>query len=163
MCKAIAYDCLKISKGEESIMIINTSHIKLTDLLVESTKKQSVDWINVEFLKAYLRENGQSLNTIQHLHEYLLHLQKDKFIFDCAETYLVVYNNVLFSFAKGKYSFTYRLDKLDLTSNSFEWDKMKVPSNMLLRVRNAIDIISTQTDDNMCAEFLYTISSDILV
>lgn len=144
-------------------MMINTSHIKQTDLLVELTKTKNIDWINVEVLKAFLRKNDQSLNTIQSLHEYLVHLQNDKFIFDCSDTYLAVFENVMFSFAKGKYSFTYRLDKFNLASSSIEWKKMKVPANMLLRIRNAIDIISTTTDDDMCTDLLAAISSDILV
>lgn len=144
-------------------MIINTAHIQLTCLLVDSTKSQIINWVNVEDLKAFLRRHDQSLNSVQSIHEYLVYLQKDKFIFDCAYTYLVVHDDVLFFFAKGKYSFTYRLDKLELGNPTIEWKRVRVPTNILLRIRNAISIISTYTNDDMCDNLLATISSDILV
>ena len=84
-------------------MVINLSNIKQADILVDATKNANINWVNVEFLKAYLRKNEMSLNANQVLHEYLVHLQKDKFIFDCSETYLSLFENTLFAFAKGKY------------------------------------------------------------
>lgn len=144
-------------------MVINVSDIKQADILVDATKDLNILWINVEFLKAYLRKNGKSLNMIQVLHEYLVHLQKERFVFDCSETYLALSENTLFAFAKGKYSFTYRLDVIKYNGEALKWEKTKTPSNMLLRLRNAINIMSTDTDEEMCSNLIATISSDILV
>lgn len=143
-------------------MVINISQIKQAELLVNTTKQSQINWVNVEFLKEYLRENRSNFNTIQVLHEYLVHLQREKFVFDCKETYLTVCENILFAFSKGKHSFTYRLDSVDLMEGRIEWEKYKIPENMLLRIRNTIEFVSRHTDEKTCVDLISTISSDNL-
>lgn len=144
-------------------MTINISHIKEADLLVDATIKLSLDWVKLETFKAFLKKNEKSLGDISTMQKYLEHLQKDLFIFDCAYTYLTVYENTLFILSKSKHSLTYRMDRLGLVNQSEEWQSMNIPTNMLLRIRNAIDIIANPTEEDMCVELLSTISSDILV
>lgn len=141
-------------------MTINISDIKETDLIVDATKNGELDWINMEALKSFLRAADNSLNSIQRLHEYLMHLQKDLFIFDCTNTYLTIFNNTLFAFSKSKHSFSYRMDNLELTDSSIEWKKMNVPTTMLLRLRNIIELIILPTTEDSCATLLTAISSN---
>lgn len=142
-------------------MTMSTTSIKITDNLIELTKTSGITWINVEALKAFLRKSGQSFNDNQILHEYLVFLQGERFIFDCTNTYFAIMDDVLFSFAKGKYSFEFRLDKLDFSKSSLEWKKIDAPINMLLRIRNSITVVSSDLEDDIYTDFLNVISSDI--
>lgn len=144
-------------------MVTNVSKLRKINLLVDATINEDLNWINLDVLKRFLQNTNRSLNVIQPLHEYLIHLQKDLFIFDCVNTHLTVFEDKLFILAKSKHSLTYRLDSLNLTLRTIKWESMNVPMNMLLRIRNAIDLISNHTDENMCKNFLSTISLESLV
>ena len=142
-------------------MIISV--IKETDNLINATKNQKLDWINMDYLKSFLRESEKSLNDFQLLHQYLVHLQKDLFIFDCTKTYLALNDGVLYAVAKSKSSFTHRIDKISLFDETIEWKRLSIPSHLLLRLRNAIEIMALPTSFDMCEGFTSAISSEISV
>lgn len=160
MYQTATFDRVKTSKGEENDMTTNLSHIKEADLLVDATIKHSISWINLSLLKDFLKEADSSIDTIPPLHEYLLHLQKDLFIFDCKHTYLTIHNNTLFVLAKSKHSLTYRADSYKLKADAFEWQNMKVPMNILLRIRNAIEIVGAPMEIKTWLGFFSAISSN---
>ncbi len=139
------------------------SYIKLTDLLVNCTKDEKLNWINMEIFKTFLRDAEKTLNDVDRLNKLLTHFQKDSFIFDCTNTYLAIYDESLFIFSKSKYTFLYRLDHIDLTDPNSDWKSMNVPDNLLLRLRNAIELTLEDTNDEMCIELVSSISLGSLV
>lgn len=126
--------------------------------LINNTKTKKLGWLNLAVLKEYLRNIDVSLNEIDQLHKFLLHLQKDKFIFNCINTYVTVFNEKLYILSQSKYSLIYRLDVLDLNNNNALWKRNAVPSRLLLRLRNTILLTNNEDLPEECSEFLDTIS-----
>lgn len=133
-------------------MTTNLQKLKDIEHLLYITKNKIIEWINLDVFKKFLFVKQKSLSSISILNEYLLHLQKDMFIFDCTYSYLSIENNIIWFFAKSKHSFTYRIDYFDLSSVNTKWYNLCIPENILLRIRNVIDISSTEnpTNDQMC-------------
>lgn len=131
---------------------------KIIDL-IKCTKAYEINWVNMAYLKSYLKRDDIKLNDITNLRSLLLHLQKERFIFDCNNTYIVNDENYIYVFSKSKYSENYRLDLCSLNNvgSSSQWKRVMVPINWLLRLRNAIEI-TNEDDDSECSEFLASIS-----
>ncbi len=132
-------------------------NLRLIDSLINSTKNNHMQWINMEFLKEYLKRDDISLNVIPKLRDYLLYLQQERFIFDCSSTYLGVNENRFFVLSRSKYSSLYRIDMLELDSECASWREVLTPISSILRLRNVIDVIN-QDNDSECADLLATIS-----
>lgn len=125
--------------------------------LIEQTVSYGIDWVCISVLKDYLRGLNLSLNDISVVHSLLGKFQADRFIFDCNETYLGCYSDGLYMLSKSKYSLEHRLDVILIKDEYPEWRRLKVNTNVLLRLRNAI--LATNSGDN-CEELLNSISLD---
>ncbi len=139
--------------------IIKKNYIPASDLimkLIKDTKFNEITWINMDYLKSYLRKDGISINDIRVLRDFLLYLQSERFIFDCENTYLSKSEDCLFIVSKSKYSNEYRVDYYDFNLKS-AWNKAICSFSHILRLRNIIEI-SREDNESECAEFLTTIS-----
>ena len=61
-------------------MAIDLMNIKQVDSLVSLTKSNDIIWTKISILKEYMRNSGKSFSAIPILYNYLMYLQKDKFI-----------------------------------------------------------------------------------
>lgn len=157
MCKTITHDNRKVSKRKEGVIMNIFSHIKEFDNLIEMTKSFEIVWIKMEYFKSFLANMDKTLTSFNLLHKYLENLQQEKFIFDCSDTYMSIHENEYYIFAKSKISFQYRIDKIELSNIDCGWEKMNIPSNMLLRMRNAIDLIAYDDNESDCEKLISAI------
>lgn len=125
--------------------------------LIELTKANKCDWISMGILKQHLRKEGLSLSDIAYLHTYLKHLQKDRFIFECDDTYITYYLDDIYILSKNKYSYDYRLDTMSMEGADPKWSKIHNGTAPLLRLRNAV-VLTNNTDD--CENLIAAISSN---
>lgn len=153
--------CHKIKKGEKTTMIkaFKKNYLPASELiltLIKETKYNTITWVNMGYLKSYLRRDDLSLNSIQVLKEFLQYLQAQRFIFDCENTYLSKFNDTLIVVSKSKYSDEYRVDSFDFKSN-LGWNRLLCSFGYILRLRNIIEF-SYENNEYECSEFLASIS-----
>lgn len=96
--------------------------------------------------------------------DYLVRLQKNKFIFDCKDTYIANTEKSIIILAGKKNSFDYRIDFLSVEKESEKekplWRSAEANFADILRLRNAIefsDVLSSEKDK--LDEFLDFVSS----
>ncbi|MBQ7505297.1 MAG: hypothetical protein IJT79_08290 [Ruminococcus sp.] len=126
--------------------------------LFEATKSNQCDWIRIETLKKYLKQENLSLDSINYFKLFLKHLQQKLFIFDCENSYTTVFENQMFVLSKNKFSFDYRLDYLAIENDEPVWKEEKVINSILLRLRNAI-LVTDFGENNDYQRFIEAISS----
>lgn len=128
--------------------------------LIEITKNNKCDWIRISILKTYLRNKELSMSDIPCLHLFLKYLQKDRFLFDCMESYITHYQKIIYVLSKSKYTYEYRVDILSMDEGSSNWYKLNSSSSAILRLRNAV-VVTNENDD--CEKFISSISSNCVV
>lgn len=136
----------QIKEGEKTAMITKTIPSKRVVELIKNTTTYNCDWINLSTFKEYLLQKELSLKDVSVLHAFLVHLQNERFIFECKDTYITYFQEEIFILSKSKYSFDYRLDCYELTANTLNWEEIRTSISLLLRLRNAI-VITNSNDD----------------
>lgn len=118
----------------------------LLDSLVERVKTSDIKWTSIDCVKSYLRNNQKSLTDIDIFRLYTEHLRKNKFIFDCRESYCSLTNSHLYILSKNLHDLEYRLDKFNFTSKK-EWINTDFSTSALLRLKNVIVLTNSDSED----------------
>lgn len=118
----------------------------LLDSLVERIKTYTIKWTSIDCLKGYLRNNQKSLTDIEIFRLYTEHLRKDKFIFDCKESYFSLTNSHLYILSKNLHDLEYRLDKYNFASKK-QWFNTEFSTSGLLRLKNVIVLTNSDSED----------------
>ncbi len=119
-----------------------TATIDTIESLVDRIKTKDISWISLDYLKTHLRSNGESLSDINIFQLYVEHLRKDKFVFDCKESYFSLTDTHLYILSKKINELEYRLDKFNYNTKKI-WINNEFSINSLLRLKNAIVLTNT--------------------
>ncbi|MGN0456466.1 MAG: hypothetical protein ACI4F2_06385 [Acutalibacteraceae bacterium] len=130
---------------------------KIVTHLIRATKFRKIEWISMDTLKGCLKNRRLSLRDVTPIHIFLEHLQEDKFIFECFNTYITCFYNTIYIFSKSKYSSVFRLDMMSTEESTPKWSQLKTNPSLLLRLRNAIVITNNHTSN--CDKLLYALST----
>lgn len=118
----------------------------LLDSLIERIKANTIKCTSIDCIKGYLRNNQKSLTDIEIFRLYTEHLRKDKFIFDCRESYFSLTDSHLYILSKNLHDLEYRLDKFNFISKK-QWINTEFSTIGLLRLKNVILLTNSDSED----------------
>ena len=123
-----------------------TETINTVESLIDRIKSNTINWTSLDYLKTHLRENGESLADVILFQLYVEHLRKDKFVFDCKESYFSLTSTHLYILSKKNNELEYRLDKFNYNSKKL-WVNTESSLSVLLRLKNVILLTNSDTED----------------